>query len=47
MVSSTLLTLTAIPAIYALMKGIRLPVTELESSQEMRALKSSHRHRPA
>jgi Cu(I)/Ag(I) efflux system membrane protein CusA/SilA len=46
MVSSTLLTLIVIPAIYALIKGIRLPVTGLEQSQEMRAFKSE-RHEPA
>ncbi|RNJ48721.1 efflux RND transporter permease subunit [Methylocystis hirsuta] len=40
MVSSTFLTLIVIPAIYALIKGIGLPVTGLEKRQEMRALKS-------
>ena len=40
MVSSTLLTLIVIPAIYALIKGIGLPATGLERSREMRALKS-------
>ncbi|MFZ3181519.1 MAG: CusA/CzcA family heavy metal efflux RND transporter [Methylocystis silviterrae] len=40
MVSSTFLTLIVIPAIYALIKGIGLPVTGPEKSQEMRALKS-------
>ncbi|NUJ81293.1 efflux RND transporter permease subunit [Methylocystis sp. FS] len=40
MVSSTLLTLIVIPAIYALIKGIGLPVRGPERGQEMRALKS-------
>ncbi len=40
MVSSTFLTLIVIPAIYALIKGIGLPVAGLEKSQEMRALKA-------
>jgi Cu(I)/Ag(I) efflux system membrane protein CusA/SilA len=40
MVSSAWLTLIVIPAIYALIKGIGLPVTGVERSQERRALKS-------
>ena len=38
MVSSTLLTLIVIPAIYALIKGIGFPAKGLERSREMRAL---------
>ena len=40
MVSSTLLTLIVIPAIYALIKGIGLPVIGPERGQEMRPFKS-------